>query len=119
MKMLSRRAQLFLALTVGGAAALAACGSDDASTFGNGHDGGDGSGDGALSGDGQGLGGGDSGGFEFTSLYFDPADATVVVDGTGPKSTSFSLKGKKARWNHRRRDAAVDQLRPPRHRNGN
>ncbi len=75
---------------------MAACGSDDSSTFNNGNDGGGGGGgDGALSGDGQGFGGGDSG-FEFTSLYFDPSDATVVVDGTGPKSASFTLKGKKS-----------------------
>lgn len=96
MKMLSRRAQFLLALAVGGAAALAACGSDDSSQFGNGSDGGDGNGgDGALSGDGQGFGGGDSGS-EFASLYFDPATATVVVDGSGPKTASFTLKGKKS-----------------------
>jgi len=96
MRMSSRRAQLFLVVTLGAAGCLAACGSDDASTFGNGQDGGDGTGDGSLVGDGQGGFQTADGGASFASLYFDPATATINVDGTGAKTVSYSLKGKKA-----------------------
>ncbi|HEX7664420.1 MAG TPA: hypothetical protein VF407_07920, partial [Polyangiaceae bacterium] len=94
------RRRLVSQLLLGGAllsvGVVAACGSSDDSSFGNGGDGGDGTGGdgGGAFGDG-GLGFGE-GGSEFTSLKFDPPSATIVVDGSGPKTASFTLKGVRA-----------------------
>ena len=92
MRIQFRTAQIFLVAAVGYAGAIAACGSSDSSTFGDGTDGGGGSQDGSGAfGEGGGFNNGDGG--EFTTLAFDPPNATIVVDGSGPKTASFTLKG--------------------------
>lgn len=95
MKIQFRTAQVVLVVAVGYAGVVAACGSSADSTFGNGTDGGSQDGAGGNFGDGGGFNNGDSGP-EFTSLAFDPPTATIVVDGTGPKTASFTLKGTRA-----------------------
>lgn len=93
MKTQVRTAQVFLVAALGYAGVVAACGGSDDSTFGNGSDGGGGSQDGTTGtlGEGGGFNNGDGG--QFTSLVFDPPSATIIVDGSGPKTASFTLKG--------------------------
>lgn len=94
--MLARRrfSQILLASGALAVAAVVACGSSDESTFGNGNDGGGGNGgDGSVFGEG-GFNNGEAGS-EYASIYFDPPAATVIVDGSGPKTASFTLKGKR------------------------
>lgn len=85
--------QMLLGAALTSIGVIAACGSSDDSSFGNGGDGENGEG-GSPFGEG-GLGFGEAGA-AFASLRFDPPAATIVVDGTGPKTTSFTLKGVRA-----------------------
>lgn len=97
-RMLVRRrlaSQLLLGAALTSIGVVAACGSSDDSSFGNGGDGGEGNGEGGNAFGEGGLGFGE-GGAAFSSLRFDPPAATIVVDGTGPKTASFTLKGVRA-----------------------
>src|SRR5512143_1114347 len=77
----------FIVSCLGGAALVAACGSDPGSQFPNDTDGA------AFADSGHtGFGDADFGDASVTSLEIDPPTATLTLDGTTPQSVSYTLK---------------------------